>query len=126
MAFYCPQCRTGGTLNIERVLELPADSRSDEIAVQLVACVVCGFRGAAVYEESRRGRLDSDCYEHSGLELPREEYEALRGLILACPEPRNTNCMCEAHRTLGAQNASGIWIGLERLGRVRRFPMRLA
>jgi len=30
-------------------IELPPDSRSDEISLQLVTCAARGFRGAAVY-----------------------------------------------------------------------------
>jgi hypothetical protein len=47
---------------------LPADDQWDEIAVQDLRCssMGCGFRGIAVYEESRRGALDSECVVHTG------------------------------------------------------------
>ena len=54
MSFACPECLTK-SLKITAKLELPPDSRSDEITVQVVACSRCGFAGVAVYEESRRG-----------------------------------------------------------------------
>lgn len=57
MAFICPQCFGKGTLEIKVSMQLPSDSRSDEIALQTVGCSQCGFQGLAVYEESRRGTL---------------------------------------------------------------------
>ena len=60
MAFVCPECHTSESLRITRSLELPPDSRSDEITLQIIRCSSCRFAGVAVYEESRRGRLDDE------------------------------------------------------------------
>ena len=60
MAFVCPECHMPGALRITVSLQLPADSRSDDIALQIVECAHCQFKGIAIYEESRRGPLESD------------------------------------------------------------------
>ena len=67
MTFLCPSC-SRPDLNIIRRIELPPDDQWDEIAVQELACSAsgCGFKGIAVYEESRRGALDSECVVHTG------------------------------------------------------------
>ena len=56
MAFLCPDC-SAKSLIIAMRLELAPDSRWDEITLQTIACASCGFRGVAVYRESRRGAL---------------------------------------------------------------------
>ena len=70
MPFRCPACHQP-SLEIVQSLELPADDQWDEIAVQELRCSgpACGFRGIAVYEESRRGALDSECVVHTGYVL---------------------------------------------------------
>ena len=69
MGLLCPKC-LDYSLNIEDKLELPPDSRSDEITLQIIKCKKCSFEGVAVYEESRRGNLDDYSYNHTGYELP--------------------------------------------------------
>lgn len=67
MPFRCPSCDQP-SLEITQSLELPADDQWDEIALQALKCsaTACGFTGIAVYEESRRGALDSECVVHTG------------------------------------------------------------
>ena len=43
MSFVCPECR-GASLEIGPRMQLPSDSRSDDIAVQVVQCARCDFR----------------------------------------------------------------------------------
>jgi len=107
-------------------LELPGDSRSDEIAIQLVACAQCGFRGAAVYEESRRGRLDAESWEHTGYALPGAAYLELSKLMLSCPRPRDNACPCTSHSTLSRVDESGRWVGLSAYSPTSYFPMQSA
>ena len=123
--FVCPGCGEAA-LRITVAFELPADSRSDEITVQGLRCGDCGARGVAVYEESRRGRLDSDCWVHGGYALPPEAAAELHGLIDGCPRPRDPHCRCPAHLALGATDADGRWNGLAAWPLGPRFPMRLA
>lgn len=120
--FLCPDCGAG-TLAIVTLIELPSDCRSDEITVQAIACASCAFAGAAVYEESRRGSLDSESWTHEGLRMPVVHASALRELLLSCPNPRKETCACRAHRELG-RATDGQWVGLEAWGVTDRFPMR--
>ena len=124
MPFTCPACSVSRSLTIDATLELPPDSRSDEIAVQLIHCSRCDFTGIAVYEESRRGSLDSESVDHYGYSVSAAELDDIRELIRFCPAPRKPRCNCAAHRQLGARNASGRWSGLREIRRRNSFPIR--
>ena len=124
MPFACPECGSPGSLRITSSIELPPDSRSDEIALQLVACARCGFRAAAVYEESRRGSLDSEAVDHAGYRVAREALASLAAQIAACPDAGNRGCACESHRILGRTDDSGRWCGLPETA--NRFRMRVS
>jgi hypothetical protein len=123
MAFTCPDCSTRGSLHITLSLELPPDSRSDEITLQLVGCQRCGFRGVAIYEESRRGALDSEHWDHTGYRVEEEVLASLTRTMEACPDPRNARCSCKAHRTLRNRSPSGRWLMPEGLGWPNQFSM---
>ena len=112
MPFACPKCEQPGSLEIVQSLELPPDNRSDEISVQVVECRRCGFSALAVYEESRRGALGSECYDHSGYRAAIEEIEGMKAALAACPRPHDKNCGCFSHQRLGKQDRSGRWNGL--------------
>src|SRR5512146_3227338 len=101
MSFICPLCDTSGTLEITHSIHLPGHLLSwcDELALQVVACSSCGFRGAAVYEESRRGGGDS--YHHYCFHAPGEALDALARRISRCPRPDNHRCFCLAHLSIG-------------------------
>ena len=111
MPFACPKCDQQKSLEIVQSIELPPDSRSDEITLQVVECGRCGFMAAAVYEESRRGALESECCDHTGYTLSGEAIDALKAAIAACPRPRDENCGCFTHQRLGGQDQTGRWIG---------------
>jgi hypothetical protein len=121
MPFACPECGTSSSLRITSSIELPPDSRSDEIALQIVACARCGFRAAAAYEESRRGSLDFEAVDHRGYRVSREALDSLIARIDACPEPSNRGCGCESHRELGRTDDGGRWCGLAETA--DSFPM---
>ena len=112
MPFQCPDCTTSGSLRITARLELPSDSRSDEIALQIVECTRCGFAGLAVYEESRRGALDEELVDHTGHHVSTATVKALRQAIRACPSPTNPHCACPTHKQYGRRDAGGRWDGL--------------
>jgi hypothetical protein len=124
LAFYCPECNTKA-LKIVTKIELPADARSDEIAVQTLRCGHCRFAAMAVYEESRRGALDDESIEHRGYRLSSQELRELRRQIRQCPEPRNPRCHCAIHRKLGTRNKAGRWSGLQELRSRDSFELRL-
>jgi hypothetical protein len=114
MALVCPEC-TSASLNITTRLELPPDIRSDEITLQIVRCLACGFSAAAVYQESRRGPLDSESVDHAGYRLPAGELGDLQRLMQSCPQPDNWRCDCKAHRRLGVRDGAGRWVGMRGL-----------
>ncbi len=126
MPFVCPECMTRGTLKITHSIELPSDSRSDEIAVQIVRCSHCKFRGVAVYEESRRGALDSESVDHRGYKVKTADLRSLIRKIKACPDPKNARCQCPSHRSLGQKDSWGRWQGLADIEFQDAFPIDLA
>ncbi|MEW6208229.1 MAG: hypothetical protein AB1631_07670 [Acidobacteriota bacterium] len=123
--FFCPECQGAGSLDIASVIDIESDSRSDEIALQVVECAACGFCGIAVYEESRRGSLDSECTDHYGYRMDEADLELLTALISRCPRPRDPSCECRTHLTLNRRNQSGRWNALDDFKTTGYFTMRL-
>lgn len=95
--FVCPRCGAA-TLSITAALELGADDRSDERAIQHIACTTCAFAGAAWYEESRRG--SGEAWHHTAHALPDDAAADLARALAACPAPRDHHCPCPTHRSL--------------------------
>ena len=110
MGFQCPKCDAHKSLDIVSRLEMPPDARSDEITLQIVQCKHCDFTGVAIYEESHRGALDSELFDHYGYTLDQKELKGLKALIKQCPEPKNRRCSCESHHTLSRKDSYGRWI----------------
>jgi hypothetical protein len=108
----CPKCNAD-TLKIVSSIELPPDSRSDEIAVQITGCSRCNFIGLAVYEESRRGSLINELFTHRGYNVSPTALETIQQKIAQCPNPRNSKCHCKVHHTMGRADSDGRWIGLD-------------
>jgi hypothetical protein len=121
--FVCPDCSRRGSLKITLSIELPPDSRSDEITLQIVDCSDCGFEGIAVYEESRRGALDSESFSHTGYRLSKSELANLGKAIRSCPDRKNRRCRCPAHRRLSRTDAAGRWVALRDLEATDAFPV---
>ena len=126
MAFRCPQCKTDNSLEIIATMELPRDRRSDEISLQVVDCSACNFSGLAVYEESRRGDLGSESWNHIGYWVSPDAVKSVLKAIRSCPDPFNSRCDCQAHASLGKQDVYGAWRGLLEMERGHTFAMRLA
>jgi hypothetical protein len=101
MAFVCPDC-TERSLEIALTIELPSDGTHNETCLQLVECEQCGFQGIAVYGESRRGALDSECWSHDGYRLGKESLESFMETMKQCPSPSNCRCECGFHRALSS------------------------
>lgn len=99
MALACPAC---GAADCELLqgIALPPDGSSDEIDLQAGQCRACRQPFGALYEESRRGALDHECWHHYVITRDAEEARGLAALIEACPDRDNTNCQCEVHRAL--------------------------
>jgi hypothetical protein len=124
MPLQCPLC-FHSTLKIADRIELPPDSRSDEIALQIVTCSQCGFAGIAVYEESRRGALDSESVDHVAYRISPADLQAIRAAIRKCPAPRDSRCGCASHQRLGRRDSSGRWNGLADVHLEGRFNLLL-
>lgn len=97
MALLCPECERAG-LKVVASLELGSDARSDETALQVVECPNCGFQGAAVYEESRRGVLDDESVIHTAWQGTEAATNAIRRLIASCTDPKLPSCPCRGHQ----------------------------
>ena len=123
MPFLCPECAQPA-LEIEASLELPPDAWWDEITLQLVRCARCTFKGAAVYQESRRGALDSEAVDHWGCRLREDAFAAFESAMKVCPDPRSLDCPCAAHLEWSRTDDAGFW--LNPLVDAERFPMLLA
>ncbi len=125
MAFICPNCSRVAALRIVSQIELPPDSRSDEITLQIVMCVQCGFAGIAVYKESRRGALDDESFSHTGYYVEHDDIARIQRQVRACPDPKNPRCQCPSHQALGHKNKCGRWDLLDDLADTGTFFMRL-
>lgn len=124
MGLVCPNCGNAGSLQIESSMEIPPDSRSDEITVQLLACSNCEFQGVGVYEESRRGGFDDESVDHYGYDLDIDEWKRLAKIIRACPKPRDKKCACTGHKKLNVRNQYGRWSGLDAFELGAHFNVR--
>jgi hypothetical protein len=126
MSFRCPQCALPGVLEIRLSIQFQPDSRSDEIFLQVIACQRCGFQGLAVYEESRRGALESESWDHTGYRVGPGGLAAIVQAVESCPAPNNPACTCRAHRDLGGQDGTGRWQGIDDLVIIDSFQMEIS
>ena len=95
MEFKCPACEKN-SLQGEMGMELPPSGDSDEVGVATVKCENCGFRGIAVYEESRRGSL-AGLTRSFLYELSEKDLQFIESGIRVCPDRGNKRCQCETH-----------------------------
>lgn len=109
MSFKCPECNNK-TLKIVDSIEMSPDSRSDEITLQFIRCGSCHFEGLAIYEESRRGALNTESIDHYGYKPDVKDLKEIRSLIRRCPEAANPWCTCDSHQKLIERNESGRWV----------------
>jgi hypothetical protein len=126
MSFACPCCQQPASLAIVASIELPPDTRSDEIALQVLACEACEFRALAIYEESRRGALDSEAWEHTGYAVPGSLLERVKESIQRCPNQADSSCGCPSHRGLNRVDRVGRWQAPEGIAGTQSFAMRLS
>jgi hypothetical protein len=126
MPFRCPQCFVRNSLEISLSIELPPDRQSEEIALQVVVCSACYFKGLAVYAEGRGDCPESESWQHIGYWVSPDAVESVRQAIVSCPNPRDPRCACAAHAGLGQKDLRGVWAGLLEMQRGHTFAMRLA
>ena len=124
MVFICPSC-LAASMEITSSIELPHDSRSDEISVQILKCLKCGFAGLGIYEESRRGRLNSESFQHRGYYVDDSVLDSIENMIKKCSKPKNSNCKCKIHRSLGCVNEIGRWNWLEKIPYKKPFKLQI-
>jgi hypothetical protein len=124
IAFQCPDCLDLKALKIIQAIELPPDNRSDEITLQIIECTNCSFTGFAVYEESRRGRIEGESFSHIGFKAKHESVSRLRLLIQNCPNPKTIYCDCDTHQMLTTKDQSGRWNGLTNFETGDEFILR--
>lgn len=117
MPFSCPKCGVPDSLQITARLELPPDDLWDELTLQVVACSTCRFRGLALYTESRRGALDSECWQHTGYCENADEVGRVERLIQRCPDTANHRCSCSSHMEISRNPAL--------LNPAHSFPMQI-
>lgn len=77
-----------------------------------------------MYEEARRGALNTESWEHTGYRMGGDELAVLAESIRCCPDPKNPHCRCPVHIILG-RRSFGRWVGLRGFDILDRFPMRL-
>ena len=80
MSLLCACCDCY-TLKIKYAVEIYPDQNYDECSVQVVKCSNCQFEGIAIYEESRRGSLDSESFSHLAYKVPASKIELFYFLI---------------------------------------------
>ena len=128
MSYKCPLCKKNGSLVISHSIELPAAAYvspdTDELSLQVVACDACGFRGAAVYKESRRGA--GEAWHHYCFAVATDAVSTLAALIDSCPARADRDCSCAAHATIGRCDRERRWTPPIPVDAPNTFPMRLA
>lgn len=104
--FVCPQCGAP-SLKVVKSMDLPSDGRSDDVILQVTQCSSCSFRGLALYEESRRGGMGDETWEHSGFWASDEAVSEVEDLFSQCSSPRDKRCSCDSHKKIVAATSRG-------------------
>jgi hypothetical protein len=102
----CPDCKAPQLENTHS-LELGPDGDSDEVSLSALRCRHCGMTAAGSYEESRRGRLDHECWNHTCVRVTQTTYDQLVASLSGCPDPTDYHCGCNAHRFFGVRTPMG-------------------
>ena len=121
-AFRCPQC-SECTLKITAHLEIPPDRDWDEITLQIVGCSSCGLGALAVYQESRRGSLETEAWQHNGYRIDPPDVRRLTEVLNQCPRPNDSSCLCSAHLELGLTNNKLQWEGISKIALLQHFQL---
>ena len=99
MALVCPYCGQNA-LDFTHTIELYPDLAYDEVQFQILVCRQCGMRILGAYQESRRGRLDSEVVHHDGFEISFLDLNKVVNMIEECPKPNDHTCNCGTHQKL--------------------------
>jgi len=80
MSLLCPSCKQP-YLRVTASRDIDPGQNYDERAIQVLICSSCGYTGIGIYEESRRGALDSESFNHISYNSPIEKVYLLQKLI---------------------------------------------
>lgn len=80
MSLLCPKCKLP-YLRITASKDIDPGVNYDERSIQIVECRKCKFTEISVYEESRRGALDTEIVHHTGYQVPLGRVANLRQYI---------------------------------------------
>lgn len=80
MSLLCSCCKNY-TLKVKSSVELYPDKDYDESSIQIVKCSSCQFEGIAIYQESRRGSLDSESISHIAYKVPESKLKYFHFLV---------------------------------------------
>ena len=116
MGLQCPKC-LNYSLKITDKLELPPDSHSDEITLQVIRCDQCSFEGIAIYEESRRGNLNDYSYNHTGYEVSIKALNQIKSVI------KNNQKIPQRFFEVYDENKRWVWINSQTPKKV--FPIKI-
>jgi hypothetical protein len=122
MGLVCPKC-SETNMKIVSQIQLPPDSRSDEVSVQILKCKKCNFKGLAVYEESRRGPLDDESIHHRVFNVSETLLREIKEKISLCPTPKKINCKCMTHFELKKKDNLGRTILINDLNDFESFEI---
>ncbi len=91
----CPRC---DQLALEITHQMKIDDDAwDEAALQAARCTSCGFTAAATYEESRRGRANSEVVHHTGIAMDETTYDDLASALDAENAEKGRELIKTAH-----------------------------
>jgi hypothetical protein len=76
-------------LRVLDIIELPSDSRSDEITIKI-----------------------DEAFSHFGFQIPKNEFNQIRSLISKCPSKKNVRYDSKSHQLLEMENQNGLWIDM--------------
>jgi hypothetical protein len=122
MGLICPKC-SDTNMKITSQIQLPPDSRSDEVSVQILKCKKCNFEGLAVYEESRRGSLNDESIHHRGYKVSKTLLKEAKEKITHCPTPKNSKCKCSTYIQLKKKNNLGRTMFINDLNHFESFEI---
>jgi hypothetical protein len=80
MSLRCSNCNKP-YLQITLSADIDPGYNFDERTIQIIECASCDFKGIGIYEESRRGSLDSESFNHIAYYSPIEKVKLLEKMI---------------------------------------------
>ena len=108
MKSICSHCKQETLEQAAPAINLFPDAY-DEITLWLLHCKNCNFYGIHMYEESQRGKLDSEVVHEWDHPVSRIQFQRIQKTIQLCTNPGNALCPCEGHITLNKLYKENAW-----------------